>query len=236
MIEINPINKELKIIAFRAVENVNASQKYAEGHLSVLKTVGVTEVTSAKLDWMTNPDAYVVLVENLQGKVLGGARIHVQNFKRPLPIYSAVYPIDNSIEQYLESFSNLRVAELCGLWNSREVAGLGIGSVYLTRCSVALISQLNVDYLLGLAASYTLEMSLKVGYQIEESLGDKGRFYYPKSDLIAYALIMKDPYELKFASKEDREKIFGLRQNSIKKEIENGRKGDLILHYELQLF
>ncbi len=230
--------KKLRIRAFRAVDNPLLSHSYAEGHLNILKSVGVTEVTSAKLDWMTNPGVFVILVESIDtGKVLGGARIHLSNKGNnlPLPIEGAVKPLDEKICDLVHNDSLLGTGELCGLWNSREVAGMGIGSVFLTRASVSILNQLKIESLYGLAASYTLNMSLGVGYEIITDLGNNGSFYYPKTDFVAYALKIYDIKGLPKAKNDERDYIFMLRETPMisSKELSKGKVVEI--EYQLEI-
>ena len=230
-------NFDLCIKAFRAAEKHEECLKYADGHLKVLKNVGVTQVTSAKLEWIDNPNVYVISVENkVDGKILGGARVHVKDSSHRLPIEDAVYELDESIfDRVLKDSIDGGTGELCGLWNSREVAGLGLGSMYLTRAGVAITSQLCLKSLYGLAASYTVKMSQKVGYEIITSLGKNGTFYYPKTDFLAYAIKIFDPETLSKAEKEDRDYIFELRNNLTQTRIEDGRMGKLCINFELKI-
>src|SRR5690606_40939021 len=104
--------------------------------------------------------------------------------------------IDPRIIQYMEGFKDLEVAEYCGLWNSKEVAGYGIGSIYLVRVGVAILPQLKIKKWLGLSSPVTLSISKSVGYEIIESFGEKGSFYYPKKAWIATALEINTVFNL----------------------------------------
>ena len=69
--------------AFRAVDDRAACMKFIEGHTHVLEIFGITEITSAKIDWVLNPDVYVILVSaEKDGKALAGGRIHKANRAR----------------------------------------------------------------------------------------------------------------------------------------------------------
>ena len=125
-----------KIRAFRATDHFELCRKFIEGHKRVLEAVGVTEVTSSKDDWAYNPGAFVILVESDDGeKVLGGARVHAAGGNQPLPMEEAAGYMDPKVYDMVKSYSENGTGEVCGLWNSVEVAGLGIGSIFGTQRS-----------------------------------------------------------------------------------------------------
>jgi hypothetical protein len=226
----------IKIRAFRAVDDVESCQKFVEGHMRVLKNFGITMITSANVEWFTDPDTYVIVAESMDdGRVLGGARVQVAKDKYPLPIEKAVTELDDSIHDVIKEYIPQGVAELCGLWNSREIAGMGIGSVFLTRTAVSIAPQIGIKSLFALCAAYTVQMAQHAGFQIATFLGNNGTFYYPKDDLIASAMLLYDINDLSFASEAERNEINSLRENPVQIKTEEGRRGAFDIFYELQL-
>ncbi len=77
----NSLNKEkpeVRLRAFRAIDDPETCALFVEGHTHVLTSIGVTKVTSSKNEWTTNPAAFVMVVESMDGKkIFGGARVHV---------------------------------------------------------------------------------------------------------------------------------------------------------------
>lgn len=109
----------------------------------------------------------------------------------PLPLEDAIGKLDPKIYQVVSEYNKEGTAELCGLWNSREVAGMGIGSTLLVRACLAraglvLANQLQINSLFALCASYTLRMALGTGFEVEESVGDNGKFPYPKKRFYSF--------------------------------------------------
>lgn len=206
---------------FKAVDNRVDCMKFIEGHTHVLEVFGITQITSAKIDWVLNPDVYVVLVsEHENGPALGGGRIHVANRKNPLPIEDAVGEMDDRIYKMVEESTDGGAGEFCGLWNSWEIAGLGIGSIYLGRIFIALAYRLGLKTLYGLCAPATFRNSLRVGFRVINEIGLNGKFYYPKEQLTATSLIIEDLENLPFAVEEERSEIFALRnEKNYKKNI-----------------
>jgi len=125
--------------------------------------------------------------------------------------------------------------ELCGLWNSREVAGMGIGSHVLARVGSVLAAKLPIVSLFVLCAPVTVRMGRRVGCQIETTLGNNGLFYYPKDDLVATAMRLRDPQDLSHADESETIKILSLRNNPNQIIEERGPKGVYQLEYNLNL-
>lgn len=223
----------IRIRAFRAVDEQHTCEKYMAGHSEVLTKYGVTQVTTANTDWFHNPQVYGIIVEALDdNRALGGARVHVVGNVQSLPIEEAIGDLDTSIYQLVQHQVKFGTGELCGLWNSHEIAGRGV-SVLLTKVGVALASQLALTSLFVFCAPYTVKMTQDAGFIIETSLGKNGTFYYPKEDLLATALILPDITELKHANALNKEHIFNLRIHPQQIKLETGTKGEIEVHYDL---
>ncbi len=233
------LNREKPVVrlrAFRAIDDPGTCERFIEGHAHVLTSIGVTKVTSSKNDWMYNPAAFVLIVESLDRKrVYGGVRIHVAGGTEPLPIESATGHMDESIYQLVYEYAQQGTGEGCGLWNSREIAGYGIGSIFLTRAGAAISTQIGIKSLFALCAPYTIKLAESVGYRIETSVGNQGTFYYPKLDLIATTMIMNNLDTLTTADSENKEAILSLRRNSNIIRVETLRNKQIEIHYEIDI-
>ena len=227
----------IRFSVFRAVDDLRICQKYIEGHIHVLKVYGITQITSAKIDWILNPNVYVVVAEAIDtGEVLAGARVQIADGEHVLPIEDAVGHKDPGVFPYIERLRNEGgTGEFCGLWNSRKIAGYGVGSMFLGRASIAFAGKLGIKTLVGLCAPATKAKSFQTGFIQEVSLGDKGEFIYPKEDLIATALIIPDLANLSNAESEERQKILDLRNNPVQISVENTRRGDVKIEYNLEI-
>jgi len=222
--------------AFRAIDEPERCEKFVKGHADVLRQYGVTKVTSSNNDWALNPFVYVVTVE-LQdtGEVVSGLRIHVAHPNYPLPMELAVSQVDHKIFGLVKDYSLQGTGEVSGLWNSKSISGYGVGAVLLIRAGIAIVSQLKLGSLLALVAEYTLKPSLQKGFEIEEGIGNSGTFFYPKLDLVATSIVMKDPYNLPKADEVEREIIQGMRNNLQCSKTEIGPKGEFLVEYDLVL-
>ncbi|MVN21240.1 hypothetical protein [Mucilaginibacter arboris] len=226
----------IRIRAFRAIDEPETCEQFIEGHVRVLKAFNITMITSAKAEWTEDPNTYVIVAESTDtGKVLGGARVQVAGGKLPLPIETAVEKFDKSIYSVIKDYSKEGTAELCGLWNSREIAGMGIGSTFLIRTAVCITIQLNLKTLFALCAPYIVEIALKTGFHIATFLGNEGTFYYPKEDLIATAAVIPDITTLDSADIIEKSEIFSLRENLKQTRLEEGRRKSFYLDYDLKL-
>ena len=222
--------------AFRAIDDPKRCENFIQGHADVLRQYGVTKVTSSNNDWMFNPFVYVITVEVEEtGEIVSGLRIHIAHPKYPLPLEMAVSQVDHKVFDLVRQYSIEGTGEVSGLWNSKSISGYGIGAVLLIRAGIAIASQLKLGSLLALVAEYTLKPSLQKGFEIEEGIGNSGTFFYPKLDLVATSIVMKDPYGLPKADQSEREIILGIRNNLQCDKIEIGPKGEFLVKYDLLL-
>lgn len=230
----NVFNFEIR--AFRAVDDIPSCELFAAGHAKVLLDYGVTKVTSSSTAWFHNPAVYVIIVKNLDTEeIAGGVRVHIADGITPLPLEDAISIVDERIFDLVRSHIPNRTAELCGLWNAKSTAGLGLGSYVLMRAGISLATQLNLSSLFALCAPHTLQISVEKGFEIEKSIGNEGTFIYPKLDLIATSIIIRDVDSLPMALENERELIWALRENPICFKEEVGAKSTLRIYYNLAL-
>lgn len=224
----------ITIRGFWATKDPESSERFVLGHKRVLEAVGVMEVTSAKNDWVQNENAFVIIVENkAENKVLGGARLHLVHKEHPLPLISATKDLEPKIESFVNEKNQYKTAELCGLWNSIEVAGLGIGSVFLIRACVAVAPLLGLGNMMALCSPYTTRMAANYGFAVERSLGVDGTFYYPKLDLLATIVFQNDILNLPNANQFELERILSLRNDPKQMAVETNKKYSLEVQYAL---
>lgn len=222
--------------AFKATEDPEGCQKFLKGHAEILTNIGVNKVTSSKEEWVHNPGTYVLVVEDPDThEVMGGARIDTTYGNKPLPIEEATGEMDPKIFDVVESFKEVGAGEVCGLWNSRKVAGLGFGSLFLSRAAMALSGMVNIKVLLALCAPYTVKPGFYFGYHILKEVGNEGTFYYPKLDLLATAMINPDIHNLENADANEREKVFELRDKPDILLTEKSKHKEVTIQYQLDL-
>ncbi|HJT74492.1 MAG TPA: hypothetical protein VJ720_10745 [Chitinophaga sp.] len=223
----------ITVRAFRAPDDPEACLRFYNGHLRLLEIYfGIAKITSGSADWMQHENSIVIIVEDeTRTKTYGGARVQLADGVLPLPIETAIGKYDPKVYSSIKQGS----AEICAMWNSKEVAGMGIGSQVLARAGVVLAAQLPIDNFHVLCAPITTRIGKRVGFVIDESLGDKGTFFYPKDDFIATAMVINDVNTLEHADPKERELIYDLREHLIQTKIEVGPKGSYEVNYNLEI-
>jgi hypothetical protein len=227
---------EVRLRAFRAIDEPETCELFIIGHTEVLTSIGVTKVTSSKNGWAKNPAVFVIIVESLDGKkVYGGARVHVSGGSEPLPIEQATGAMDAGVFELVWTFAQHGTGEICGLWNSQELAGYGIGTPLLIRTLIAISSQIGLQSLFALCAPYTVKPVVNCGMVLVSGIGNNGTFYYPKLDLIATAMILNDVSDLCLAREEDKLAIFEMRANPDNLKIHELKKKEITIEFKLSI-
>ncbi len=221
--------RHINFTAFRAIEDRAACMQFVEGHRRVLEIFGITQITSAKADWVLNPDVYVMLVTDADtGKVLGGGRIHRANRINALPIEEAIGYMDENIYKMVDEYTDAGTGEVAGVWNSFEIAGLGIGSLHLSTACVAYSKFIGITTLFGLAAPATYRNVLRGGFEVVKTLGNNGKFYYPKDDMTATVLFNHDIIELPLTLEPQRTIAFDMRREIVHKMEITSKQGNVV--------
>jgi hypothetical protein len=210
----SPMNTDIRIRAFRAIDDPQTCLKFITGHRRVLSIYGIENITTNTDEWIYNPAIFVIVVETLDGeKLYGGARVQVADGIHPLPIEDATGEMDGRIYDIVKYYSQFGAAELSGLWNSKEVAGFGIGSLFPSRVAVAIADQIGINVMFSLCSPTTVRFKDWIGGKQLVNIGNNGTFCYPKLDLIATALYTDKIISLAYAHPREKEKIFYLRSN-----------------------
>lgn len=229
--KLNILNFDIRV--FRAVDDPESSERFLKGHSDVLTHYNVVKVTSANAEWMKNPNSYVIVAEESETKeMVGGIRVHRAHEDYPLPMQDAIWHKEPKIFNYIKQHAVNGTAEICGLWNSRKVKGLGI-SFLLVKMSCSILDQVDVSSFLGLCSPFTLSNLKDVGFVVEKSLGNKGTFYYPKEDLIATTIVIPDSYTFEYAQPANKKNILEMRKN--RKDTLQIKKDKSILDFKFDL-
>lgn len=200
--------------AFKATESRELCERYLQGHIQVLVNYGITNITTNNKDWMDWDSVYCVIAEKEDGTVVGGVRTQIADGVNQLPVERAIGKMDPKIHEIVKSYQDDGVGELCALWNAKEVAGMGL-SIMLVRAGISTLNQIKCNTLMGICADYTLKMFRKVGFVVDNSLGDHGEFVYPNENYIARVLGILNAKDLSTAEEFDRKKMLDLRQNPV---------------------
>ena len=212
---------KVRFRAFRAIDDPELCKRYVEGHVQVLVSYGITNITSNNQDWMKWSTVYGVIAETEDGTLVGGIRIQIADGVNKLPVERAIGHLDPNIHNIVKQYIDDGVGELCALWNAKEVAGMGL-SIMLVRAGISILNQIKCNTLMGICADYTLKMFKKVGFVVDTSLGQKGEFVYPNENYVARVLGILNAKDLSTAEEFDRLKMLALRENPVQKCIETG--------------
>ncbi|HQV00371.1 MAG: hypothetical protein JNK61_06360 [Bacteroidia bacterium] len=219
---------------FHAPTDTETSAKYLEGHVNVLKDYGITNITSNNQEWMTWNCVYGIVAERDDGVLVGGIRVQIADGINMLPVEKAIGKMDPNIHQIVNGYINTGVGELCALWNAKVVAGKGL-SLLLTRAGISIVNQIKCKTLMGICADYTMPMFRRVGFVVDDSLGDNGQFVYPNENYIARVLGILNAKDLGTSQPYDRERMLSLRNSPNQKYTEMGAKGSIEINYQLFL-
>lgn len=229
---------EIRIRAFRAIDDSETCLKFILGHQKVLENHGIYSVTSTAVEWMYNPSVFVIVVESLdKTKLFGGARIHGADGIHALPIEEAAGPMDARVYKEVKYYSQYGACELCGLWNSKEVAGLGVGSFMPSIAAVAITKLVGINVLFALCSPLTTRFKDWIGGKILTTVGNNGTFYYPKIDLLATVLFSDGLADLPLTAPRVRDKMIHLRENPkcIIREKSPFKNQYIDVHYDLKI-
>jgi hypothetical protein len=229
---------DIRIRAFRATEDPEACLKFINGHRRVLSIYGIENITTNTEEWMYNRSIFVIVVESLDGeKIYGGARVQAADGIHPLPIEEATGKMDSKIYDLVKQYAQFGTGELSGLWNSKEVAGLGVGSLFPSRVAVVIAAQMGLTTMFSLCSPTTVRFNQWIGSNVLSCVGDNGTFYYPKLDLLATAVFLDDVDNLKNAHGRERDKMLFLRKNlkCIVQEKSPFKNLQINVHYDLEV-
>lgn len=230
---------DIKIKAFKAIDNLDLCQQYSEKYAEVLRSYGINSKTMIDTSWYDNPNVYAIVAQDKNsGKMIGGARIEVKSPKYLLPVEEAVGEIDPNIYDFMRPDSSSRkVGELCRVWNVREVSGVGLSAIVIVstvaEAGIVIAKRLQLKALSVLAAPWTLSLFKKVGFSVETSLGNNGTFNYPRPGLEATVMFLSDITDIKNAQEIERENIKSLRLNPRQIKAKQGLNGNLNVEFDL---
>ena len=200
-----------EIRSFRAIDHPELCAEYVKGHVNVLKDYGVTSVKSSDPTWTRNPNAYCIVAMR-EGEMMGGIRIHKADTDHLLPMEEGVSAMDPKVSEEIDAYTELGCGEQCGLWNSKTIRGYGISWI-LVNASIALLPQIGVHKLYGLASDYSMFLFSPAGFEIQKQFGNKGDFNYPTEKYIARVVMIGDCNELPTAGEEERTFVKTLRDD-----------------------
>ncbi len=227
--------KDIRIRAFRATDDPETCKEFVKGHKKILEDYGITQLSSSSDNWVNTNSTFVIVVEALNGKLLGGARIQAANGIIPLPIEMATGSMDARIFGKVKEKAINGTGELCGVWNSKEASGLGVGSYFSIQAAMAICHQIGLDSLFILCAPHTLKMFQQYGGSVIIDIGNKGTFYYPKIDLLTTAMFYNDLKTFDDGQVDKKEKLKSLIHTPVQDKVEISPKTEISITIQYNL-
>ncbi|MBT7652185.1 MAG: hypothetical protein HN563_02605 [Flavobacteriales bacterium] len=183
--ESKPID-EVVLKILRASEDVVLCQAMVEGHKRVLHAYGIKNISSFNTDWFGRDDVILIVAMSADGnKMLAGTRLQSGDNPEDFPLYQAVGHMDEGLKPWLSNLLKDGTMELNGMWNSIELAGMGLGVEWMVQSAMASMSLLDLRNILALTSPVTRKMRDKMGWSIKDQFGDDGYFKYPNDKLLA---------------------------------------------------
>ena len=202
--ESKPID-EVVLKILRASEDVVLCQAMVEGHKRVLHAYGIKNISSFNTDWFGRDDVILIVAMSADGnKILAGTRLQSGDNPEDFPLYQAVGHMDEGLKPWLSNLVKDGTMELNGMWNSIELAGMGLGVEWMVQSAMASMSILDLRNILALTSPVTRKMRDKMGWSIKDQFGDDGYFKYPNDKLLASIEQFVFPDDLPKSQKEVR--------------------------------
>ncbi|PCJ82605.1 MAG: hypothetical protein COA49_00660 [Bacteroidetes bacterium] len=178
--------EEVHLRILRASQDVALCHQMVEGHKRVLRSYGIKKISSFNTDWIGRDDVILIAAISADGeKILAGSRLQSGPSPMGYPLFQAVGNKDDLIEPWINSIIPEGAMELNGMWNSIELAGMGLGFEWLVQSAMASMSMLDIRHLLALTSPVTRRMRDKMGWKIRGEFGEEGFFKYPTEKLRA---------------------------------------------------
>lgn len=226
---------EVQLRIVKATDDPDTVDRYIHGHEEVLLNNGVS-LSKGYDYWRSLDSVYLLVAESIDSLTcFGGARLHVWNGSDPLPMQLFLSNLEPRIFVELDEYarSNSGIVEIAGLWNSRAVAGLGLGSEHLIRTSIAATAFMEPRNVFTFCSPFVSRFADDFGFKSYDRLGKSGKFPFPDDRWMSTINYLEDKLELMNAKEEEREKIFELRKSRNFSKTYTDRGRTLQIHFKL---
>jgi hypothetical protein len=179
---------QLTVNVCRASDAPEACERNARVGRAVLERYGLANITSARQDWWADHETFALLLQDRDtGEPVGGVRLQRWREDSSLPLEHALEGVDGRARAWVASLAEQGVGELCGLWRSPSLRGLGVGA-RLTSMGIALAPQAGTNTLLALCDASKVAANLGLGFRRDLTLASRGTLEYPRPGLVAQVL------------------------------------------------
>ena len=208
---------QAEVRVFRADHYPERCHALVDGHQAVLAAYGIQKLATFNRDWIGNPNVLVVAaiangsgVDGLDERILGGARMHLAESVESMPLMQAIGNQDPNLGAFMAPFVEEGAYELGGMWNSIELAGMGVEATFLIKAAMATLTMVSGRHLFALTSPVTRRMQAPLGFLTEEGIGNDGYFTYPTPKLRATIARYTFPEQLEIANPEVKEMLEGI--------------------------
>ena len=219
----------------RASESYSLCENFVKGHRLLL---AVNDVDLGPIDnsWFDSSDVYLLVVRRAgEDEILGGAKLVVFDNVGNLPLLKLLSEDYPELIDFLKDYSENGLIEISGLWNSRSVAGLGLGSEQLIRTSIAICGLLNVANVVTFCSPFVTRFAELYGFTPLSKFGQNGSIPFPEDRWMSTINILSDPHVMSKANENERHLIFELRERPNQTRNFNNRGKELTIKFELEL-
>lgn len=219
----------------RAADDYLLCENFVQGHRQLL---AMNDVDLGPIDtsWFNSEDVFLLVVRRAYDKeILGGAKLVIFDGRNNLPLLKLLNDDYPELFGFLSDYAEKGLVEISGLWNSRSVAGLGLGSEQLIRTSIAICGLLNIETVVTFCSPFVTRFAELYGFTPLSQFGENGSIPFPDNRWMSTINILTDPRIMSKADSAEKSIIFALRGNPIqmKKFISRGK--EINIKFELKL-
>ncbi len=234
---------QAEVLVFRADQYPERCHALVDGHQAVLIAYGIQKLATFNRDWIGNPNVLVIAavtkgsgVDGKEERILGGARMHLAESVESMPLIQAIGNQDPGLEAFMMPFVEEGAYELGGMWNSIELAGMGVEATFLIKAAMAALTMVSGRHLFALTSPVTRRMQAPLGFLTEEGIGNEGFFTYPTPKLRATIARYTFPEHLEMANKDVKQMLEGIWQDpeGLVHRVQ-GPKGELKLKFKIEV-
>ncbi len=234
---------EAEVRVFRADQHLDCCNDLVDGHQAVLQAYGIKKLTTFNRDWIGDPSVIVIAAvakgSGIDGKterVLGGARMHGVDDIQNMPLIKAVGNQDANLAQHMQAYADEGAFELGGMWNSIELAGMGVEATFLIQAAMATLTMVGGRHLFALTSPVTRRMQAPLAFFTEEGIGSEGYFTYPTEKLRATIARYTFPENIESVQPQVRQLLENIWQDPERATYAvQGPKGDLKLKFRIEV-
>lgn len=234
---------QAEVLVFRADQYPERCHALVDGHQAVLIAYGIQKLATFNRDWIGDSNVLVIAaivkgvgVDGKEERILGGARMHRAESVKAMPLMKAIGDQDPNLSSFMLPFVEEGAYELGGMWNSIELAGMGVEATFLIKAAMATLTMVSGRHLFALTSPVTRRMQSPLGFLTEDNIGNAGYFTYPTPKLRATIARYTFPENLELAQPEVKQMLEAIWQDpeGLIHTVQ-GPKGELKLQFKIEV-